>query len=80
MKAKKGVEPEGRGSGKELGGVEEGETAIRTYCMRKKSIFNKRAWSQGFSSIGTSLKLGWTVGIRRKKGKNKKDNSYSTIK
>lgn len=25
-----------------LGGVEEGETIIRVYCMREESIFNKR--------------------------------------
>lgn len=28
--------------GEELGGVDRGETVIRTYCMRKESCFNKR--------------------------------------
>lgn len=33
---------DGRGGGEELGEVEGGEAIIRTYYMRKKSIFNKR--------------------------------------
>jgi hypothetical protein len=36
------VDPEGRRSGKELGGEEGGDIIIRVYCMRKKFIFNKR--------------------------------------
>lgn len=42
MRARKGVDPEGRGGGEELGGEEGGKTIIRIYCMRKDSIFNKR--------------------------------------
>lgn len=30
------------GLGEELGGTGGGETVIRTYCMKKKSAFNKR--------------------------------------
>lgn len=33
---------EGRGSGKELGGVKEKTIIIRTDCMRKAFIFNRR--------------------------------------
>ena len=33
---------EGRGDKEELGGVEGGETILMMYCMRKKSISNKR--------------------------------------
>lgn len=33
---------DGRGGEEELGGKEGGETIIRIYCIRKKSIFNKR--------------------------------------
>jgi hypothetical protein len=36
------VDLEGRRAGEVLGGAEGGETVIRTYCMRKESIFNKR--------------------------------------
>lgn len=39
---RKGVDSNGRGCGEELGGVKGGETVIRTYCMKKKSTFNKR--------------------------------------
>lgn len=41
MRDGKGVDPDGRGSGKELGGVEGGESVIRVYYMRKESIFNR---------------------------------------
>lgn len=36
-----GVGLDGRGNGKGLGVLGEGETAVRIYCM-KKTIFNKR--------------------------------------
>lgn len=42
MRDGKGVDQEGRGNGKELGEVEREETIIRTYSMRKQSIFNKQ--------------------------------------
>lgn len=60
-------------------------TVIRVYYMRKESIFN-RGMGWGFSAAGASLSnlyevRGWTVCTRRKKRvRNKKDNSYSTIK
>ena len=41
MKDRKGVDLEERGGGEELGRVEERETIIRKYCLRKESIFNK---------------------------------------
>ena len=34
-----GVDPEGRGGGEELGGVERGETTIRIYYVRQKIDF-----------------------------------------
>lgn len=37
-----GIDPEGRGDGEELGGMERGETVPRIYCMRKESIFIKK--------------------------------------
>ena len=42
MRDRKGVDLDGRRGGEELGGVEGGETIIRIYYVRKKSIFNKR--------------------------------------
>jgi len=42
MRDRKGVDPERRGGGEDLGGVKGGETVIRIYRMRKESIFNKR--------------------------------------
>lgn len=36
------MDPEGRGNEKEEGGVEEGETIIRLYYIRKEFTFNKR--------------------------------------
>lgn len=41
---RKGVDPDGRGGGEELGGGERGKTVIRIYYVRqkKKSIFSKR--------------------------------------
>lgn len=41
MRDWKGVSLEGRESGEQLGGEEEGETIIRICCMRKYSTFNK---------------------------------------
>ena len=41
MRGRKGVDPDGRGHGKELG-VEGGETIIKGHCMKKESIFNKK--------------------------------------
>ena len=45
MREGKEVESSGFGGGwgaEKLAGVEEGETVIRIYYVRKKSIFNKR--------------------------------------
>jgi hypothetical protein len=39
---KNGVALNGRGCKKELGEVEEKETVIKIYCVRKESIFNKK--------------------------------------
>lgn len=39
---RKGVDPDGKGGGEELGEVEGGETVIRTDFVRKESIFNIR--------------------------------------
>lgn len=41
MRGGKGVDQDGMGGRKEMGGVEEGE-AVRIYYGRKKSLFNKR--------------------------------------
>ena len=40
MRDRKGIDPDGKRGGEELGGVEGGEIVIRIYCVRKKS--NKR--------------------------------------
>lgn len=40
MRERKGVDLEERGGKEELGGIEEGETIISIYCVRK-NIFNK---------------------------------------
>jgi hypothetical protein len=43
MRVRKGIDMNGRGSGKEIGeGVEGGETVFRLFCMRKELMFNKR--------------------------------------
>ena len=36
------MDPEGRGDGEQLRGVEGGETVVKLHYVRKKSIFNKR--------------------------------------
>lgn len=36
IRGREGVDPDGRGGGKELGGAEGGETIIRIYYVRKK--------------------------------------------
>lgn len=36
------MDPEERGGGEEVGGVEQGETVIKKRCMRKEPISNKR--------------------------------------
>lgn len=41
VRDRKGVDPEGRGSGEELGGVKGGKIIIKIYCMWKETIFNK---------------------------------------
>lgn len=41
IRERKVMNLEERTSGMELGGVEEGETIIRIYYLRKESIFNK---------------------------------------
>lgn len=35
-RGRKGVDPEVRGDRKELGRLEEGETIVRIYCLRKR--------------------------------------------
>jgi hypothetical protein len=40
---RKEVDLDGRRGREELGGIEGREAVIRKYCMRKESIFNKRA-------------------------------------
>lgn len=42
MKDRKGVYLEGRGGEGNPGELEVGESITRIYCMRKKSVFNKR--------------------------------------
>lgn len=42
MRGRKGVGKDGRERWEELQGIWEGETAMRIYCVRKESIFNKR--------------------------------------
>lgn len=42
MRNKNGVDPEGKGDRKELGGAEGEKTIIRIDCMSKESLFNKR--------------------------------------
>jgi hypothetical protein len=43
VRDRKGEDPDGRGDGEELGGLQGQETVIRMYYVRiKKSIFNKR--------------------------------------
>ena len=42
MRNRKGVDPEGTGGEKKLVGVEERETIIKIFCMRKESNFSKR--------------------------------------
>lgn len=37
---RKGMDLHGWGWGKNMGGYRSGKTVIRTYCMRKNSIFN----------------------------------------
>lgn len=37
-----GVDPDGRGCGEKLGGVEGAEAIIRIYYVEKEVIFNKR--------------------------------------
>lgn len=36
------MDPEERGGGEEVGGVEQGETVIKKRCLRKEPISNKR--------------------------------------
>lgn len=36
------MDTDGRGGVEECEGVEGGETVFKLYCMRKKSMFNKR--------------------------------------
>lgn len=42
MTDRKGGDLDGKGGSQKLGRVEGGETVIRIYYMRKKSIFDKR--------------------------------------
>lgn len=42
MRDRKGVDPDGRESEEELGGVEEEGNVTRIYHVRKEPIFNKR--------------------------------------
>ena len=40
MRDSKGVDPDGRVGRVELGQVQERETVIRIYCMKKEPVFN----------------------------------------
>jgi hypothetical protein len=40
MRDRKGVDQDGRGSVEDLGEVGGGETVVRVYYVKKKSIFN----------------------------------------
>lgn len=40
MRDRNGVDPDEKGGREELGGIGGGETIIRMYNVRKKSIFN----------------------------------------
>jgi hypothetical protein len=42
MRDRKGVNLDRKGGRKELGGAEGGKTTIRMYCVKGKSIINKR--------------------------------------
>jgi hypothetical protein len=42
MRDGKGVDSHSKGGMVKLGGAEGRETLIRTYCIRKESIFNKK--------------------------------------
>lgn len=42
MRDRKGGDPDGRRSGEELGGAEGGETIIRIYCVRGKSLLKEK--------------------------------------
>ena len=48
MRKINGVDPDGKGGGEELGGVEGEETIIRICFVRKKSIFNKMKKNQAY--------------------------------
>lgn len=50
MRDRSGVDPEGRGGGDVLGGVEGGEAVIRIYGMRESSVFNKKG-KTAFNSL-----------------------------
>lgn len=45
----------GVGNGDELGGVREGETIIRIYCMRKESNFNKGLGETRFTDLNKTF-------------------------
>jgi len=45
MRDRKGVDHDGRGAGKELGGVGEGKPQSEHIIWKKKSVFNKRHYS-----------------------------------
>lgn len=56
----KGMDPNGRGYGEELGGVEGRETIIRLHCMRKETTFNKRGEEIKMSTQGeNAFMLSW---------------------
>jgi hypothetical protein len=42
MKGRKGIDQKWMGVGKQLGEVEGGETIIRKYYVKRKTIFNKK--------------------------------------
>lgn len=42
MGVRKGVDMDGRGSGKEMERLEGGEIVFRLFCTRKEFMFNKR--------------------------------------
>lgn len=42
---------DGKGGGEEWRKIERGETFMKIYCMRKKSVFNKRWQSRDFENL-----------------------------
>lgn len=59
MRDRKRIDPDGRGVGKELGGVEGGRTIIRVYYVRrKKNPFSTKGRKRDWKTANCSL---WEV-------------------